>query len=616
MAFWDLPPEPAKKAKKKAASAKKRSKAPAKKKARSKPPKKRPSAKALPTVASKRISIEACSKSKSPPRKFGGEFCTARSPGGVPDAKVDVTLIDAAMQDVGTPKDRKNVTLVKTKVKGKSQTVVKISKTKGYGYPKNAAYLTVAYGGGADSTAVLIGLDQLWRETRDPKWVPYAVTFSDTGGEHPHTYHYIVNVLEPWLRKKAFKGAPHRPLEVTKVCYSTLQRGGGWGTGYTLEQQSLVNQSLPSISLGGHTCSTKYKIDAQQQWFNAAIDAGDMPAPRKGKKILRAIGYDATEASRLEGHSTYVAADEEGSHYQAWYPLIEWGWDRARCLAEAKVALGQAPAKSSCFFCGAMRPNEIVLLAKHYPELLERALFMEAVAVLGRHRPHSGLNRQYHWADFVTAKIDKLPPMAAVFIVGGVIRRGETRNTVIKSTVGKPPPGDLAPNETYVEPAGQLVSQAVVDRLVRQAKEYNKAAPDKGKRIEGWRNMRANEKAKGRKVRTIKYGGRDVKQVWTLTSDKTKKGILDHDMATHPLTKKIPAFTDPLGFRCVPDSMAWNTLIDKYLPAAEAKGDEINVDKIHQILAVTDKGCRSQKRRGRNPRQLPVVYESPLLTGF
>lgn len=604
MAFFDLPPDPRKP---------KRSRLPlAKKRKKKKAPKKRP--KVRETAVDEPVPIKKCAGARLAPDKFGGSFCTARSPGGIPDPKVDAELIEAALQHVGTPKQRRNVTLKKKTAGGRRKTVVEVKKSRSYGFPKDADYMTVAYGGGADSTAVLIGLDQLWRETRDPKWVPRAVTFADTGGEHPHTYDYIVRVLEPWLRTKAFRGAPGRPRGVVKVAYSTLQRGGGWGTGYTLEQQSLVNQSLPSISMGGHTCSTKYKIDAQQQWFDAAIEAGSMPPPRKGRKILRAIGYDATEADRLEGHSTYVAQDEEGTVYKAWYPLIEWGWNRARCLAEAKVALGQAPAKSSCWFCGAMRPNEIVLLAQHYPELLKRALFLENVAIHGRHRPHTGLNRKFHWTDFALGDVDKLPPMAAVFIAGGVIRRGRTKNRVLKDSLGKPPPPDLAPNETYVEGVGQLMSQGAVNRIVRQAKAYVKAAPDRGERIHGWRNLRGKEKPKGRKTRTVTVGGKKKRQVWALTADKSKKGQLNKDMALHPMTKKIPAFSDVLGFRCWPDTLSWNTLLDKHLPAAERKGDEVSAEKAERIVERTVHGCR----RATNPPRhtLPVIYSSPALTGF
>jgi DNA-binding transcriptional ArsR family regulator len=150
----------------------------------------------------------------------------------------------------------------------------------------------------------------------------------------------------------------------------------------------------------------------------------------RGMRILKAIGYDATEEARLDPNakgSTFRAGDgddPEAEDYGYWYPLMEWGWDRSRCYAEierelaptweAMVQAGQidpamlpgpVPGKSSCFFCGAMKPEEIRYLTK---EDLHRAILMELVFLRGRSagpKQPKGLAVAWSWADFAAGKI-------------------------------------------------------------------------------------------------------------------------------------------------------------------------------------------------------------------
>src|SRR3546814_16376280 len=45
--------------------------------------------------------------------------------------------------------------------------------------------------------------------------------------------------------------------------------------------------------------------------------------------------------------------------FECRYPLREWGWDRAACIARIEAAQLPVPPKSSCFICGAMKPDEV-----------------------------------------------------------------------------------------------------------------------------------------------------------------------------------------------------------------------------------------------------------------
>ena len=74
----------------------------------------------------------------------------------------------------------------------------------------------VSYGGGVNSTALLIGLHQ--------HRIPVdLILFADTGAEHPHTYAYL-DIMDRWL-----KGHGMPPItRVYKTCllYTSPCPGG------------------------------------------------------------------------------------------------------------------------------------------------------------------------------------------------------------------------------------------------------------------------------------------------------------------------------------------------------------------------------------------------------
>lgn len=59
--------------------------------------------------------------------------------------------------------------------------------------------LVVAYGGGVDSTAMLVGMARICRVAASmlkdarlvDEWRPDAITFADPGAEHPETYAFL-----------------------------------------------------------------------------------------------------------------------------------------------------------------------------------------------------------------------------------------------------------------------------------------------------------------------------------------------------------------------------------------------------------------------------------------
>lgn len=243
--------------------------------------------------------------------------------------------------------------------------------------------LVVSFGGGVDSTAMLI---EMWNRGIRPD----AILFADTGAERPATYIHI-EVMKAWVRRVGFP-------EIQVVRYTPPI-----APYKNLEGENLKNQALPALAFGRHSCSVKWKVDPQN---------------RKLKELgigsrTQAIGLDDSPADRKRaGRFAEKAFEAPGVSF--WYPLQEWGIDRQRCEAIIEAAGLRVPIKSCCFFCPGMKKAEIQEQAIENPELHQRALDIEANYLQGKHYrpdgtiskktgkwapPTPGLGRGFAWKD-------------------------------------------------------------------------------------------------------------------------------------------------------------------------------------------------------------------------
>jgi hypothetical protein len=264
--------------------------------------------------------------------------------------------------------------------------------------------LGVAYGLGVNSTAMLVEFSR--RGIR-----PDLVLFADTGGEKPETYAYLP-VIQKYLARVAFP-------QVVTVRYVPK-----WASYHTLEGQCLHTGTLPSLAYGGKSCSMKYKCQPQDRYILQKYPPAVMV--KRGQKVVRAIGFDASEERRTYAHvvkaigldagedhrKTWARSDPSKAtrpsrqqwldqHFFAyWYPLMDWGFDRSRCETVIRGAGLPVPMKSACYFCPASKKQEIVWLQEHHPQLLERALTIERNA-----QPKlitvKGLGRSFSWEQYL-----------------------------------------------------------------------------------------------------------------------------------------------------------------------------------------------------------------------
>jgi len=239
----------------------------------------------------------------------------------------------------------------------------------------------LGYGGGTNSTAMLIGLYH--------KGIPVdLILFADTGGEQPHTYEYLP-IMDQWLSE-------HGMPKITPVEYVDQN-----GDRLTLENECLRSGTLPAIAYGYKKCSLKHKVGPQDKFCNNYQPCLDVWA--RGERITKFIGIDAGEEQRRDHAIVYDIVDKK---YKKEYPLIDWSWFREDCVSVIQQEGLPLPGKSSCFFCPSMKRREIRTLYHKHRDLYDRAIAIEDNA-----KPNlitvKGLGRDWSWQDFVEADINQ-----------------------------------------------------------------------------------------------------------------------------------------------------------------------------------------------------------------
>jgi hypothetical protein len=260
------------------------------------------------------------------------------------------------------------------------------SYTDALGIIHDGAPIVVCYGGGVDSTAMLIAM-------KHEGIIPDLIMFADTGGEKESTYAFV-KYIDAWLTSW---GAPTvtwvKRKPSPRVSYTTL------------EGNCLDNETLPSLAFGMHSCSLKWKVDPQDQFLKGVSRGpnkrhGWQPALEAwaaGLKPIKLIGYDNGPAD-IRRRKRAMTEDD---HFRYHFPLQVLEWGRKECI-QAIVEEGlNVPVKSACFFCPASKPWELFHLASEDPEQLMRSLKIERNALEGRHSRWDEVKFGASWWDFI-----------------------------------------------------------------------------------------------------------------------------------------------------------------------------------------------------------------------
>lgn len=261
--------------------------------------------------------------------------------------------------------------------------------------PEDAPVI-VCYGGGVDSTAMLIKLHQ-------QGIVPRFIGFADVGGEKPETYEYV-ELMSDWCESVGFP-------RITVCRHVPLA-----STGYEdLAGNNTQNETLPSLAFGMKSCSIKWKQGPQDKAIMGCSRGPNKCDPHPlwlealdlGVKPVKLIGYDAGPADQRRA-ARLMSSDDNFSYR---YPLQQLDMDRAACIATIVEAGLPVPIKSACWFCPASQKWELYWLAGEHPELFERALEMEHRAMVGKHSRWGSDECTYgkDWEEFVNKPADQWP---------------------------------------------------------------------------------------------------------------------------------------------------------------------------------------------------------------
>jgi hypothetical protein len=211
-------------------------------------------------------------------------------------------------------------------------------------------------------------------------WGQVIVVTSQVGHEHKTTVELMERHQLPEMRRLNVRFVElarrgHLEADGIVVLQDTRQPEKLHPEGhYKLGDELLHAGTVPQYS-GEHRCALKFKAFVIESWLAFAL---------RGTEAVHVWGYNAGELSRIAKSDAAVAGHNEdrerpagkdkapvvvfgfnnhelgrvarsaaydGPHRTGYYPLLEWDWDRARCLAYLQSAYGVEWVKSACGFC-------------------------------------------------------------------------------------------------------------------------------------------------------------------------------------------------------------------------------------------------------------------------
>lgn len=269
---------------------------------------------------------------------------------------------------------------------------------------QNSKLTVLSFGGGQDSTTILLKLifDKEFRRKYAPNNL--LVLFADTGNEHPFTYDYIERVIEPLCIK--------HNIEFVKITNDMGFHGRTWKT---LTYQWKLNTPTIGSMAYPKSCTHNLKLNPQYNYLGNRL-SNTFQIPKGNKKeyeyyakqngrIRFLIGIAKNEEKRVNGY-WYINFDNDiiqgniktikgieyfvsnGQHYEisysgsdrytniqnktikidfqydvvydaSWkqkaliteYPLIDIGYDRTACQEYINSLGIEIPYPSNCMFC-------------------------------------------------------------------------------------------------------------------------------------------------------------------------------------------------------------------------------------------------------------------------
>jgi len=204
----------------------------------------------------------------------------------------------------------------------------------------------ISFGAGVNSIAMTIMLFK--------RGEIYPVVFADTMAEHPETYCYMDYFEKEFMSKYGQK--------IIRLSYTTHPECYSNYNSKTLEEYCIEKQLVPFVTSKRY-CSKGWKIEPFNKYLKQI-------ANKKTKMVKVQIGFAYDEKHRAKKIQNNLVKIEE-------YPLIERGIGRKACVDIIKSEDLSVPRKSRCFFCPYQDKDAWERLYNEYPDLFNRAEFLE-----------------------------------------------------------------------------------------------------------------------------------------------------------------------------------------------------------------------------------------------
>jgi hypothetical protein len=297
--------------------------------------------------------------------------------------------------------------------------------------------VVLSYGLGVDSTAILLR----WitePESRDFDLSDLIVVTAMTGDEWPATGRLVEQHVLPLLRANHIRyvqvaraGAFQRDgitvLSDTRTPDKLFLDGD-----YKLSDELLTAGTVPQMG-GVRKCSAKAK-----GWPLDTLIEGILG---RGVPFRHIVGFEANEPKRAVKDTAANTGARTGE-----YPLLDWGWDRARCEEYILQQTGAHWIKSACVYCPFALANKagrerVLPMYRDDLDSAVRALFVEHVSLQLNER--QGLNGPTRLIDLLREdgnqaaldgledRLDRTPH--AVYHVRRIIRPQEQDRTKVSN---------------------------------------------------------------------------------------------------------------------------------------------------------------------------------------
>jgi hypothetical protein len=258
----------------------------------------------------------------------------------------------------------------------------------------NVEKTILSYGMGVESTAIL--LRWCFEEATRPCPLDRVVVITaQVGDEYKDTGRDVETYVLPMMRRHRIRFVQvarhgHREADGISILDDSREPIQVFLDGdYKLSDELKRNGTVPQYG-GVHRCALKFKAWVIEQWLEANLrgrahhafgyNSEERRRIDQSEHAIReriAFGFNADEGRRIDRSCEYNTLTR-----QAFYPLLEWDWNRAKCLDYIREKVGVTWRKSACVYCpfNALKDGAIDRHLEH-PDQVADALVLEHMSM-------------------------------------------------------------------------------------------------------------------------------------------------------------------------------------------------------------------------------------------